>query len=406
MFSKNSKLLAILISVLVISGVAWIVFSRFKPTVKPGGTIKIVTSFPMREMVAGQDLVNAIKLALEEVNYEIDGYKIELVVKDDGDESGKWQTSIEEDIAKKAVADLDVMVYLGTYNSGAARISIPINNRGELVQISPVNTWPGLTKPGFAPGEPGIFYPTGVRNFFRVCPTDALQGPGGAVWSKELGFDKIYIFDDGEAYGKGIADLFEQKALELGLTVLSHQTITKDNATLQYPEKLKEIKNLNPDLIYFGGTTVNGAIPLAKGIKELGLKAKMMGPDGIMEQALIDGGGNATEGVYVTIVGIPPSALTGKGKEFVENYKAKYNKDPGPVSSFGYEAAKVALLAIEKAGVNNRAKILEEVSKIKDYDGLFGKWSFDKDGDTSLNLVSGNKVVNKAFVFEKLLVSE
>jgi len=366
-------------------------------------TIKIVTSFPMRGMMAGQDLVNAIKLAMEEVNYDVAGYKIELVIKDDGDENGKWQTSIEEDIAKKAVADPDVMIYLGTYNSGAAKISILINNEGGLVQISPVNTWPGLTKPGFLPGEPGIFYPTGVRNFFRVCPTDALQGPAGAGWAKELGFNKIYIFDDGEAYGKGIADLFEQKALELGMTIVGHQTITKDNATLQYPEKLEEIKNQNLDLIYFGGTTVNGAIPLIMGIKEFDIKTKMMGPDGIMEQAFINEGGNATEGVYVTVVGIPPSALTGSGKEFVERYKARYNKDPGPVSAFGYEVAKVALLAIQKAGKKNRAKILEAVSKIKDYDGLFGKWSFDQNGDTTLTTISGNIVKDRDFVFEKLL---
>jgi len=359
----------------------------------------------MRGMMAGQDLVNAIKLAMEEVNYDVAGYKIELVIKDDGDENGKWQTSIEEDIAKNAVADPDVMIYLGTYNSGAAKVSIPINNEGGLVQISPVNTWPGLTKAGFLPGEPGIFYPTGVRNFFRICPTDALQGPAGAVWAKDLGFNKIYIFDDGEAYGKGIADLFEQKALELGMTIVGHETIAKDNATLQYPEKLEEIKNQSLDLIYFGGTTVNGAIPLAMGIKEFDLKAKMMGPDGIMEEAFIDGGGNATEGVYVTVVGISPAALTGKGKEFVERYKARYNKDPGPVSAFGYEAAKVALLAIERVGVKNRAKILEAVSKIKDYDGLFGKWSFDQNGDTTLTTISGNIVKNRDFVFEKLLTT-
>ena len=370
---------------------------------QPKETIKIVTSFPMRGMMAGQNIVNAIKLAMEEVNYDVAGYKIELVVKDDGDENGKWEPSIEEDIAKKAVADPDVMIYLGTYNSGAAKISIPINNEGGLVQISPVNTWPGLTKPGFLPGEPGIFYPTGVRNFFRVCPTDALQGPAGAGWAKELGFNKIYIFDDGEAYGKGIADLFEQKALELGMTIVGHQTITKDNATLQYPEKLEEIKNQNLDLIYFGGTTVNGAIPLIMGIKEFDIKTKMMGPDGIMEQAFINEGGNATEGVYVTVVGIPPSALTGSGKEFVERYKARYNKDPGPVSAFGYEVAKVALLAIQKAGKKNRAKILEAVSKIKDYDGLFGKWSFDQNGDTTLTTISGNIVKDRDFVFEKLL---
>ena len=365
------------------------------------GTIKIITSNPMRVMEAGHDIVNAVKLAVEEVDYTVAGYKIEIVVEDDGDENGKWQASIEEAIAKRAVTDPDVMVYMGTYNSGAAKISIPITNKGGLVQISPVNTWPGLTKAGFLPGEPGIFYPTGVRTYFRVCPSDDLQGPAGAIWTRDLGFKKIYIFDDGESYGKGIADLFNEKAIDLGLNVLGQETINSDNAR----EKLSAIKNLNPDLIYYGGVTLNGVVPLATAIKEFGLNAKLMGPDGIMEQAFLDLAGDAAEGTYITVVGIPPSALTtAKGKEFVENYRTRYDKEPGTVSPLAYETAKVVLLAIRRAGVNDRAKILEEVSKIKDYDELFGTWSFDKNGDTTLTAISGNIVSNKTFVFEKLLV--
>jgi len=395
------KIIVLLVLFGIILSVYLLVYLKPQPEQK---TIKIVTSNPMRVMQAGHDIVNAVKLAMDEVNYSVAGYKIELVVEDDGDENGQWQTSIEEDIARRAVVDPDVMVYLGTYNSGAAKISIPITNQAGLVQISPVNTWPGLTQAGFLPGEPGIFYPTGVRTYFRVCPTDVVQGPAGAIWAKELGFKNIYIFDDGEAYGVGIADLFEEKAVELGLNVLGHESINTENAK----EKLNAIKDQNPDLIYFGGVTMNGVIPLVKGIKELGLDAKLMGPDGIMEQSFLELGGDATEGTYLTVMGVSPeelAQLTERGKEFVEKYRAKYNKEPGPVSSFGYEAAKVVLLAIEIAGVKDRGKILEEISKIKDYDGLFGTWGFDQNGDTTLTLISGNKVVNKGFVFEKVLSS-
>jgi len=367
-------------------------------------TIKIVASFPMREINVGQDIVNGIKLAFEEADYSAGNYKIELIVEDGGDETGTWQASIEREIAKRAVEDPDVMVYLGTYNSGAAKVSIPITNQGGLVQISPGNTWPGLTKPGFFPGEPGIFYPTGARNYFRVCPNDIVQGPAGAVWAKEMGFQNVYIFDDGESYGRGIANIFEEKAIELGLNILGH--ITLDKKSQDFTEELSKIKDLDLDIIYFGGVTPNGAVPLVKGIKELGITAKFMGPDGIMEQAFIDQAGDAAQGTYVTVVGIPTKELKGNGKEFYENYLKQYTKEPGAFSGFGYEATKAALLAIERAGVKNRAKILEEVSKIKNYDGLFGTWSFDKYGDTTLTIVSGNIVKNKSFVFEKLLSSK
>ncbi len=382
---------------------AGILFSVFLPgCAKKQETIKIVTSLPMQEITVGKEIVNGIKLALEEVDYKVGNYKIELVVEDGGDEKGQWQESIEEDIAKRAVQDSDVMVYLGTYNSGAAMVSIPITNKAGLVQISPGNTMPGLTQPGFIPGQPGIFYPTGVRNYFRVVPTDALQGPVGAIWAKELGFNNIYIFDDGEAYGTGIANLFEATAEEIGLNIVGRQILdpTQDIAPV-----LEELKDKDIGLIYFGGITVNGAGPLARNIKELKLGAAFMGPDGILNQDFINLAGSASEGTYVTTVGLPPKKLsetTQKGQLFYNKYRDEYAIEPETFSAFGYEAAKVALLAIERAGTKDRARILEEVSKIKDYDGLFGTWSFDENGDTSLTIIIVNIVQNGIFVFEKL----
>ena len=193
------------LSLVIVLLLAGILSSVFLPgCAEKQETIKIVTSFPMREVSVGHETVNGIKLALEEVDYKVGDFKIELIIEDGGDKNGAWHGDIEAEIAKRAVADEDVMVYIGTFNSGAAKVSIPINNRGGLVQISPGNVWPGLTQSGFMPGEPGIFYPTGVRNYFRVIPTDVIQGPAGAVWAQELGFENIYIFDDGESYGKGV----------------------------------------------------------------------------------------------------------------------------------------------------------------------------------------------------------
>ena len=364
-------------------------------------TIKIVTSAPMRVINHGQDIVKGVELALEEADYTVSDFKIELVVEDDGDENGQWQESLEKEIAERAVADQDVMVYIATLNSGAAKVSIPITNKGGLVQISPANTWPGLTKLGFLPGEPGIFYPTGIRTYFRVCTTDNQQGPASAVWVKELGFKNIFIYDDGEAYGKGIADLFKEKAVEIGLNVVGQKTV--DRTAEDLIQELNQIKDSNIDLVYFGGMSSHGAIPLVKGIKELGMEAKFMGPDGVMDQAFIDGGGGAAEGAFLTMVGVPPSELGGKGEEFYNNYLNRFGLEPRTFSGMGYEAAKVALLAIERAGVKDRTMILGEVSKIKNYEGIFGTWSFDRNGDTTLILISGNKVVDGSFVFEKAL---
>ena len=108
------------------------------------------------------------------------------------------------------------MVYIGTYNSGAAKISMPILNQAGLLMISPANTWPGLTKPGKGdPGEPEIYRPSGKSNYVRVVPADDLQGPLGADWAKELGVKTVYVLDDNEVYGKGIATLFTRRCQEI-----------------------------------------------------------------------------------------------------------------------------------------------------------------------------------------------
>ncbi len=388
------------LSLVIVLFLAGILFSVFlSGCAKKQETIKIVTSLPMQETTVGHDIVNGIKLALEEADYKAGGFDIELVIEDDGNEYGVWEEDIEREIANRTVSDSDVMVYLGTYNSGAAMVSIPITNEAGLVQISPGNTWPGLTKPGFTPGQPGIFYPTGVRNYFRVVTTDDLQGRVAAIWAQDLWFKNVYIFDDDDYYGKGIADLFEKTAIEIGLNIIGRDSL--DRTKNDFTEELMELRDKDIELVYFGGVTANGAIPLLKGIRTILPNATFMGPDGIMEQGFIDQGGEAAEGVYVTVVGLPPAEL--KGKEFFDKYSARFGIGPGAFSAFGYEAAKVALLAIGRAGVKERAKILEEVSKIKNYDGLFGTWSFDENGDTTLKIVSGNKVINGEFVFQELL---
>lgn len=363
-------------------------------------TIRIVGSFPMQTVSVGQEIVNGIKLALEEEDYRVGDYTIEFEVLDDGDSHGRWQESLEIKNAELAVSDPRTMIYLGPFNSGAAKVSIPITNNAGLAQLSPGNTWPGLTQAGFLPGEPGIFYPTGVRNYFRVCPTDALQGPAGAVWMKELGGQTVYIVDDGDAYGKGIASLFEKKAKELGLEVIGHDTLSEKFSV----EMAMDIVSSNsPDFIYFGGITPSGGVDLAVALGKSGLPVKLMGPDGIMDQSFIDQAGSYSEGVYVTVVGLPAEDLGEKGKKFAADYFEAYQKEPGSYSAFGYESAKVSLLAIENSVKKDRASILESLSEIRNYNGLLGQWSFDENGDTDNSLISGNRVENQSFVFDKLL---
>jgi branched-chain amino acid transport system substrate-binding protein len=301
------------------------------------------------------------------------------------------------------------MVYIGPYNSGAAKISMPILNKAGILMISPAVTWPGLTKPGQGdPGEPEIYRPAGKVNFTRVVPADDIQGPLGADWAKSMGVKTVAVLDDNEVYGKGIATLFKEQALGLHKMKMIGTQESIDIKQNEFVGVLRKIKNLGtPDLLYFGGTSQTKAGQIAKDMLTVGFGGvKLMVPDGCFELAFIQSAGAElfkTIKCFVTFGGIPPDKLTGKGKDFFDKYKAKYGKDPEGYAIYGYESAKVAMEAIKKSGVKSRAKILASALAIKDFDGALGKWSFDENGDTTSRTMSGSTIENGDFKFVKQL---
>jgi branched-chain amino acid transport system substrate-binding protein len=364
-------------------------------------TIKIVSSLPRTGSSKGQTdtIVNAMKMAFDEAGMKAGEFTIIYEDMDDATPArGAWDAVKEAENANKAVADPDVMVYLGTFNSGAAKVAIPILNRASLVMISPANTYPGLTKPGKGePNEPDIYYPTGVRNYTRVVPSDDLQGAVAANWAKQLGVQKAYVLDDTELYGHGIAQVFADTAGQIGLGIAGGPEGIDSKAS-DYRALATKIRGTGADMVYYGGITQNNAGKLFKDLRSvLGNDIKLMGPDGIYEQAFIDDAGDASEGTYVTFGGVGASKLTGKGADWYAAYKAKFNGEPEGYASYGYESAKIALNAIAQAGTKDREAIRAAVFATSNYDGVLGNWSFDANGDTSLTTMSGRQVVNGKF---------
>jgi branched-chain amino acid transport system substrate-binding protein len=369
--------------------------------------IKIVSSLPRTGSAKAQTdtVVNGIKMALEEAGYKAGPFTLEYLDWDDATAAaGGWTPEAEAANADRAAKNPDVMVYLGTFNSGAAKIAMPVLNRAGLLMISPANTAPGLTKPGRGePGEPGIYRPTNKINYVRVVPADDLQGPLGADWAKELGAKKVYVLDDNEVYGRGIAVLFKERCEELGIQMLGHDSI--DARASEFKSLMATIKAKQPDLVYFGGTTQTKGGQLARDLVASGLNCKFMVPDGCMEDAFIEAAGAdvLNDRCYVTFGGLPPDKLTGAGKEFVEKYQKRYGTMPEAYAIYGYESAKVAIAAISKAGKRDRAAIVDACLAIRDFDGALGRWSFDANGDTTLTTMSGNIVRNGRFEFVKSL---
>jgi branched-chain amino acid transport system substrate-binding protein len=373
-------------------------------------TVKIVSSFPLQgtELGNSQSMANSIRQAIDETQPQLCNGKVKIEyesLNDAGDFSnGNWDKTKETANANKAAADNAVVAYIGPYNSGAAKISIPILNKANLVMISPGNTYPGLTKPGKGEDkEPDVYYPTGKRNYARVIPADDIQGVVGARWAQELGVKRVYILDNRDIYGRGITNFFELHARRLSLEVLGHESV--DLTATDYKGLMNKIRALNPDLIYFaGGVTGN----LGQMVKDMRSRmpqdrVKFMVPDGLFEKSFIDTIGRDVEGTYITQAGIPYKKLTGAGKVWYENYKAKYKIEPELYGIYAYEATKIALDAISQVCKNDRTAILNAVMSTKERHGALGTWSFDRNGDTSLTLSSGNIVKNGKFEFVTVL---
>jgi branched-chain amino acid transport system substrate-binding protein len=369
--------------------------------------IVIVSSLPRTGSAKGQTdtIVNGIEMAIEEAGGKVGEFEIEYRDWDDSTAAaGAYTAEMEEANAKKAVADKDVMAYIGPFNSPAAAISMPILNEADLLMISPANTRPGLTKPGTGnPDEPEKYQPTGRKNYTRVVPADDLQGKVAAEWAKEMGVETVYILDDGDVYGRGIAVIFNDTCKDLGIEVLNHETI--DPKQQEFRSLMTKIKAQNPDLVYFGGTTQSKGGQIAKDMAAVQMNAKIMVPDGCFEDAFIEAATaeNLNDRAFLTFGGVPPEKQEGPGKEFVDKYKEKYGAMPEPYAIYGYEAAKVALRAIADAGKKDRRAITDAAFAIRDFEGSLGTWSFDANGDTDLTIMSGSTVKNGKFEFVKIL---
>jgi branched-chain amino acid transport system substrate-binding protein len=397
--SFNLGPLEVVIPVILAIVAGLVIFVALAPGIGFGRTsnpnlVRIYTSVPMNNFAS---IVHGVQMALDEANNRAGNFQVELVALNGAPTlDGNWDATVELSNARRAVEDPDAVVYIGTYNSGAAKISIPVLNRVNMAMISPGNTYPGLTKPGTGnAGEPFTYYPLGVRNYFRVVPADDLQGSAAVAFAQQQGIKSIYVLDDTELYGKGIATIVAQAARDAGLEVKGGPESIDVRAN-DYTQLAERIISAGPDLVYFGGYSYNHAGIVLRNLRESGYDGLFMGADGIQDDVFIEdvnsSGAPAGE-VYSTLVGLPASQLSGPGREWYRLYKALYPNDKNEdFAPFGYEAARVALHAIEKAGTKDREAIRAAVASTTSADlpepHILGDWHFDANGDTSLVSIS------------------
>ena len=245
-------------------------------------------------------MVEQIKATLD--GQKVGNFTIKYTSLDDSSaaKGGDWDGTVETSNANKAANDPDAMVYIGTYNSGAAKLSIPILNAACLVMLSPANSYPGLTHAVdgvTAQGEPDSYYPGGYRNYSRVINTDDNQGGASSEWAQSLGFKKAYVIDDGQTYGQGIGRAWAQHFGKIGGTVVSANGSSEsyDPKATDFAALGQKIKASGADVVFVGAITGQGTGKLWKDVKAVNPTIQMFGPDGVNEKSWFDGAGSSAQ---------------------------------------------------------------------------------------------------------------
>ncbi len=351
-----------LVGLATFAGLALAPFTRAQEK----GTIKIATQSPLSggQAALGEGIKLGTQLAVDEFKGDLErlGFRVVLVPYDD---QAKPDVGVSN--AKNIIADREILGIIGHLNSGVAIPSSEVYKDASLAMISPANTNPTITDRGYG-------------NVYRVCGRDDVQGVVGSEFaSAELKVKSVYIIHDKTTYGQGVAEFFKADAEKKGIKVVGFEgTEEKSN----FDPIITPIKARNPDLVYFGGIYEQAA-PFFKQARERGVKAKFLGPDGLDSSDLAKIAGKAVVGMYYTSVAGPVTVYPA-AKQFADEYKKKFGKNPEPFAAQSYDATAILLKAIEAAAKGGKVPSREAVSAaIRDvkYTGVTGTVDFDRKGD-------------------------
>jgi len=379
-----------------------------------GETLDIYSSLPLQGAQRLQTLavVNGAKLALSQRGGKAGSFKIKYTSLDDSTaQAGTWTPEATSANARKVAKDDKAIAYIGEFNSGASAISIPILNEVPIAQVSPSNTAVGLTsdEPGADKGEPEKYYPTGNRNYLRIVPKDTVQGAALAALMKQDGCKTLYILNDKEVYGAGLATNIETSAKDEGIDVAGNEGI--DPKAPNFRSQAATIKSSGADCFVFSGVTPNGAVQLYKDVSAAVPDAKLYGPDGVSNPEFYDPkeGGippDIASKVQISVATLAPEEYPPDAQKFFQQYKSEYGvKNVDPYAVYGYEAMGLILDTCKELAqdCSDKQALIDALLQTKGRKSTLGTYDIDENGDTTLTDYGIYNVKNGELVFSKTI---
>ncbi len=384
-----------------------------------GRTLTIYASVPLRgdSRVAGEAVLSGVELALAQARGRIGRYRIAFKALDDSTvQRGEWDPGQTTLNARQAVQDQTTIGYIGELNSGASAVSIPLLNRVGIAQISPGSAAVGLTTngPGAAPGEPDKYYPTGVRTFARVVPTDAVQAAAMTHAQLSAGCTKTYVLDDGEVDGEDTATTFELVARSSGLDVLTVQPFSP--TATDYSSLAAGVATSGANCLLISALADTNVVLLTRQLAAALPHAMIFGSAGVAESTYTD---PAEGGIPSTLDGrvliTAPLAVSARVASLsslsslsaslaslssvASAASAAGGDGPSePYTSFGYESMSLMLNAIGRATDDGRkparrSAVVAAIFATRNRRSVLGTYSIDPNGDTTLGTYGLYRVV-------------
>jgi branched-chain amino acid transport system substrate-binding protein len=331
-----------------------------------GDTLTVYSSLPQRGPYAdvSHDIVRAEKLALKEAGGKAGDFSVSYVSLDSADpETGRWTPGRVAANARKAVQDRQTIAYLGELETGASAISVPILNEGGILQVSPRDTFGGLTARG-GRGEPDKYYPSGMRTFTRMVPGDDEQARELIDAMRSNGVRRVLLADDRELAGSSLGDRLTRAARTAGIDIVDRRRLDPDDDAkdgIEVPDNIgRQVRSEKADAFMYAGTYRPFALAVLKQVHKenpnVGLYANddlALAPD-LPAQA-----GAAGSQLVLAGVAAPKDK---EASDFARRFTQEYGESPHPQAVLGYQAMKLVLDAVRRAGPDaaSRRRVIRE----------------------------------------------
>lgn len=327
-----------------------------------GAVLRVYVSLPLSGVSGadGQDAADAARLALADAGEEAGGVPVQAVYLDDTEGAGaaaRWTPAQAAANARAATQDSTAIAYLGDFESGATRASLPLTNEARLLHVSPASAAVDLVAPGPGSDDVPQIQSTGERNFGRVIPADDAQAAAAAAWAERRGVRRAGTLSDGTRFGDTMVAAFTA-ALERA--VVSRRGIR---------------------FLYYGGHADREPASLTQSMPQVMVSDAELPPSSTIPQP---------PGALATSAALDPSQLPTAGRDFARRFREEYDRRPGRYAAYGYEAMAVILDSIDRAtDPGDRPSVVAAFFATAERDSVLGTYSIDEVGDTTLGRMTG-----------------